>query len=47
MTDSDVSLKTHDDGAVDGSHHGDLDSGQEPGKSVRVDPVGEPGPQIG
>lgn len=47
MADANVSLEAHDDGAVHRGHHGDLDGGEEPGEGVRVDVVGEPGPQVG
>ncbi len=46
MTDPDVSLETHDDCAVDRSHHGDLHYWQQPREPPRVDVFSKPWPQV-
>ncbi len=46
MAYADVSLEAHDDGAVDGGHHGDLHHRQEVGHEVRVGGAGEERPQV-
>ncbi len=47
MADPDVPLEAHEDGAVDGGHHGHLDGGQHIGHEVRVGAAGEQRPQLG
>ena len=46
MADPDVALEAHEDRAVDGGHHGDLDEGEEPGEGVRVDAEAVPRPEV-
>ena len=47
VADPHVSLQAHEDGHVDGAHHGDLDQGQEPGQQPRVQLRRVEAPQVG